>query len=84
MLCVPINCATAVRAQESMRQRPYVGVLVRFLAAWLLSAVILGIVLGWLPAIGVGLCIAVCYLGVVRGVQRIGGVDVLSDSCRAE
>ena len=41
----------------------------KFLAVCLLSALILGVVFGWLLAIGVGLLIAVCYVGVVRGAS---------------
>ena len=43
--------------------------LVKVLAVWLLSAVILGAVFGWLTAIGVGLIIAMCYVGMIRGAS---------------
>lgn len=47
------------------------GVLGRFLAVCLLSALILGAVFDWLLAIGVGLFIAACYVGVVRGDETL-------------
>lgn len=43
--------------------------LVKVLAVWLLSAMILGAVFGWLMAIGVGLIIAMCYVGMLRGAS---------------
>ena len=54
-----------------MRKRPYAGVLVRFLAVWLLSGLILGVVFGWVLAIGLGLSIASGYVGVVCGGAAI-------------
>lgn len=45
----------------------------KFLAVCLLSALILGAVFEWLLAIGVGLLIALCYVGVdlLRPFERI-------------
>jgi F0F1-type ATP synthase assembly protein I len=46
----------------------------KVLAVWLLSAVVLGAVFGWLIAIGVGLIIAMCYVGMVRGASSSSGM----------
>ena len=43
---------------------------VRFLAAWLLSSLILGVAVGWTIGVAVGLIIAVCYIGAIRMKTR--------------
>jgi hypothetical protein len=52
-----------------------VAQLVKLLAVWLLSGMILGAVFGWLMGIGIGLFVGMGYVGVIRGASSRSGLN---------